>query len=78
MATWPRRRCAVNRAEEEEEDLFFFPSRNGISDRVDLAGCQVGFGQVSSSLYFFPVVVSFTFSSVFYFTDLNSNLFAGF
>jgi hypothetical protein len=53
------------------------PSRNGISGRVGLAGCQVGFGQVSSSLYIFPIVVSFSFSSVFYFTNLNSNLFAG-
>jgi hypothetical protein len=49
---WPRRRCAVDCAEEEEEDFFFSPSRNGISGRVDLAGCQVGFGQVSSPLFF--------------------------
>jgi hypothetical protein len=57
--TWPRRCCAVDHAEEEEEDFFFFPSRNGISDRVGLAGCQVGFSQVSSPL--FSVLISFLF-----------------
>jgi hypothetical protein len=68
---WPRRRCAVDRAEEEEEDFFFFPSQNGISGRVGLAGCQVGFGQVSSSLYCFPVVISFLFSVLFSFSLAN-------
>jgi hypothetical protein len=66
---WPRWRCAVDRAEEEEEDFFLFPSRNGISGRVGLAGCQVGFGQVSSPLLF-SVLISFLFLPIFDF-DFN-------
>jgi hypothetical protein len=50
-----RRHRAVDRAEEEEEDFFFSPSRNGISNRAGLVGCQVSFGQVSFFFYFFLV-----------------------
>jgi hypothetical protein len=53
---------------EVEDDAPFFSKRYGLAGlvkRVGLVGCQVGFGQVSSSLYFF-LFDSFSFSSIFY------------